>query len=300
MRAFILALVAGAAYAVGASSSMTARADTQHSNLYVVGLHASKAHRIATANDPYAFALDPAWSPDGRRLAFTYGVCDDCPGDILTIDSSGGRRREFSDAVGSRPVWAPDGHSITFVTTGQSIASIDLTNGRTSPLINAGSTSLDYPAWSPDGSRLAYSRQVAPDNWDIFVWAPSTGRTTRLVHAAHTDIEPSWSRDGRWIAYVTQLPSLRFAVSAIRPNGTGNHLVTRGRGGAEDPSWSPDGRSLAYVGIQPGKAVSLWVVRADGRHPRRLTRPNLTVISAKWAPRGDRIVFSARRSTTSG
>ena len=148
----------------------------------------------------------------------------------------------------------------------------------------------------PDGSRLAYSRQVAADNWDIFVWARSTGRTTRLVHAAHSDIEPSWSRDGRWIAYVTQLPSLRFVVSAIRPNGTGNHVVTRGRGGAEDPSWSPDGRSLAYVGFHPGKPQSLWVVRADGRHPRRLTKLNLTVISANWAPRGDRIVFSARRS----
>jgi TolB protein len=296
VRAFVLALLLGAAYAVVGSAYLTARADTEHSNLYVARPSASSVHRIKTANDPYAFALDPAWSPDGRRLAFTYGVCDDCPGDILTIDAGGRHRREFSDAVGSRPVWAPDGHSITFVTTGQAIASIDLTSGRTSPLINAGSTSLDYPAWSPDGSRLAYSRQVAADNWDIFVWARSTGRTTRLVHAAHSDIEPSWSRDGRWIAYVTQLPSLRFVVSAIRPNGTGNHVVTRGRGGAEDPSWSPDGRSLAFVGFRPGKPQSLWVVRADGRHPRRLTRPNLTVISANWAPRGDRIVFSARRS----
>jgi Tol biopolymer transport system component len=299
VRAFVLALVLGAAYAVVGSAYLTARADTEHSNLYLRRVGGSSAHRIPTANDPYAFALDPAWSPDGKRIAFTYGVCDDCPGDISTIDVHGRHRREFTDAVGSRPVWAPDGQSITFVTTNQAIASIDLKNGRTSPLIEAGQQPLDYPAWSPDGSRLAYSRQVAPDNWDIFVWARSTGRTRRLVHAAHSDIEPSWSRDGRWIAYVSQLPSLRFAVSAIRANGTGNHVVTRGKGGAQVPSWSPDGRSLSYVGVQPGKPQSLWVVRADGRRPRRLTKPSLTVISAHWAPRGDRIVFSARHTDAS-
>ena len=138
VRAFVLALVLGAAYAVGGSAYMTARADTEHSNLYVARPSASSVHRITTANDPYAFALDPAWSPDGRRLAFTYGVCDDCPGDILTIDANGGHRREFTNAVGSRPVWAPDGRSLTFVTTGQAIASIDLTSGRTSELIPAG------------------------------------------------------------------------------------------------------------------------------------------------------------------
>lgn len=290
----------GTAYAVVGSAYLTAHADTQHSNLYVVGSSGSGSHRIATANDPYAFALDPAWSPDGRRLAFTYGVCDDCPGDILTIDANGGHRREFASAVGSRPVWAPDGRSLTFITTGQAIASIDLTSGRTSELIPAGRQPLDYPAWSPDGSRLAFSRQVTAANWDIFVWAKSTGRTTRLVHAAHSDIEPSWSRDGRWIAYVTQQKDLRFAVSAIRPNGTGDHVVTRGRGGAEDPSWSPDGRSLAFVGFQPGRPEALWVVGANGRHARRLTRPNFTVISANWSPNGDRIVFSARNAASSG
>jgi TolB protein len=300
VRAAVLALVLGCAYAVAGSARMQARADTEHTKLYVHGLFASGSHRVPTANDPYAFALDPAWSPSGSRIAFVYGVCDDCPGDIVTVDAKGRHRREFGDAVGSRPAWSPDGRSIAFVTTGQSIASIDLTSGRTTPLLAAGRHALDYPAWSPDGSRLAFSRQVAPDNWDIFVYAPSTRHTTRLVHAARSDIEPSWSRDGRWIAYVSQLPNLRFAVWAIRPNGTGAHIVTRGRGGAQDPSWAPDGRSLAFVGSQPGKPEALWVVGADGHRARRLTRPDLTVISANWAPKGDRIVFSARDTAASG
>jgi Tol biopolymer transport system component len=300
VRVVVLAFALGLVYAICGSAYMVARADTEHSDLYVQGLFASVSHRITTGNDPYAFALDPTWSPDARRIAFVYGVCDDCSGDIITIDAAGHHRREFTDAVGSRPAWSPDDKTIAYVTTGQSIASLDLKSGRTSPLVAAGRQPLDYPAWSPDASRLAFAREVEPDNWDIFVYALSTGRTTRLVHAAHSDIEPSWSHDGHWIAYVSQLPNLRFAVSVIRPNGTGGHILTRGRGDAEDPSWSPDDRSLSFVEFQPGKPESLWVTNANGRLARPLTRPDLTVISASWAPKGDRIVFSARDTAASG
>jgi Tol biopolymer transport system component len=281
-------------------SSVPAWADTEHSNLYVLGLFASGSHRITTATDPYAFALDPSWSPSGRYIAFSYGVCDDCPGSIVAIDQKGGHRREFADAVGSRPAWSPDGRSIAFVTTGQSIASIDTTNGRTSQLLPAGRHPLDYPAWSPDGSRLAFARQVSPKNWDIFVYARSTGRVTPLVTGARSDIEPVWSRDGSWIAYVSQGADLRFAIWAIRPNGTGAHRITHGPGSAENPSWSPDGRSLSYVSVLPGKPEALWVVSKTGRLARKLTRPVLTVTSAAWAPQGDKIVFSARDTADSG
>ena len=298
-RLVALAVGVVAACAVAGTTAVTARADTEHSNLYVLGLSSSKPHRIPTATDPYAFALDPSWRADGKRIAFTYGVCDDCPGDIVTIDLKGRHRREFSAAVGSRPVWAPDGRSITYVTTGQSIASINLANGRTSPLLDAGRHPLDNPAWSPDGTRLAFSRQVAPDNWDIFVYAPATGRTKRLVHAPHSDVEPAWSRDGRHIAYVTQLPNLRFAISVIRPNGTGNHILTRGpRRGRE--SVLVAGRADVVVRRVPAGQARV----ALGHQGERLAGPpadppDLTVISAAFAPRGDRIVFSARDSDAS-
>ncbi len=299
-RAVALAFVLSLTYAIVGSIGMTARADTEHSSLYVLGLSASGTHRVTTTNQPYSFALDPAWSPDASRIAFTYGVCDDCPGSIVTVDESGGHRREFDNAIGSRPAWSPDGRTIAFVTTGQAIATIDRVTGRTSPLIAAGRHPVDYPAWSPDGSRIAFSRQVSPKNWDIFVYAPSTGRTVRLVGSARTDIEPAWSRDGKWIAYVAQLPSLRFAIRVVRSNGTDAHTVTKVRGSAEDPSWSPNGRSLAYVAVRPGKPDSLWVVGVDGQLARRLTKPELTVISAAWAPKGDRIVFSARTTANTG
>jgi TolB protein len=299
-RAIALAFVLALAYAIAGSAGMTARADTEHSDIYVLGLFAAGTHRIPTAQDPYSFALDPTWSPDGSRVAFTYGVCDDCPGSIVTVAENGRHRREFTDAVGSRPAWSPDGRTIAFVTTTQAIATIDRVTGRISPLITAGRHPVDYPAWSPDGARLAFSRQVTPKNWDIFVYAPSTGHTVRLVGSARSDIEPAWSRDGKWIAYVAQLPSLRFAIRVIRPNGTGAHTVAKVSGSAEDPSWSPNGRSLSYVAVRPGKPESLWVVGINGHLARRLTKPDLTVTSATWAPKGDRIVFSARDTANTG
>ena len=110
-------------------------------------------------------AMTPAWSPDGRRIAYTQG--NPSPGD--------GFMRVAITEPSSR---TPPGE-------------------RVGP---PGSTTA-WPAWSPDGRSLAYARFV-DGTWDLYVYEFATKRQRRLTHGPGDEVDPAWSPDGRQIAFV--------------------------------------------------------------------------------------------------
>ncbi len=266
----------------------------------MLGLSSSKPHRIPTATDPYAFALDPV--VESRRQTHRLH--------LRRLRRLSGRHRH------DRPQGPPPPRVL-----GRGRLTPGLGTGRTLDHVRDDRSvdRLDQPRERPHVAaprrRQAPARQpglVARRNAARLL---ASGRTRQL---GHLRVRPGHGADeatracaalgrraGRGRATGATSPTSRSCRTSasrsrsIRPNGTGNHILTRGRGGAENPSWSPDGRTLSFVGFQPGKPESLWVIRANGSRARRLTRPDLTVISAAFAPRGDRIVFSARDSDAS-
>jgi Tol biopolymer transport system component len=195
----------------------------------------------------------PAWSPDGRTIAFTTAE-----GGIALVDASGRGRRELTSprsAVDLGAAWSPDGSSIAFtrypltqytqengdVYTGpvrretwvMKDDGSDLRQLTTSRTFNSSFALAYRPRWSPDGRSLAVTkvRETAASWWFEVVVVPSVGGVPRTVSSRENDparvgsLLPSWSPDGTWISFVSDADG-DFDVYMARIGGRGSRQIT--------------------------------------------------------------------------
>lgn len=136
---------------------------------------------------------DPAYSPDGRRLAFVSTRDGGVP-KLHVMDADGGELRLLVD-LGSavrRPMWAPDGGRLAVQVRGEGGDEIFLVSATGSGWGRLGSGGL--PAWFSDGERVAFT-----ENDSVF-WRPANGGLRRFLAADARAGRPS--PDGRWMAFV--------------------------------------------------------------------------------------------------
>jgi len=214
-----------------------------------------------------SLAGEPAWSPDGQRIAFTRGYAT-TPGyglrwEIHVMDADGLHdvRRTSAD-VASAPAWSPDGRSIAFSSypLGGGTADIYVMSADddgASPRNVTGEDSWDgEPAWSPDGARIAFSstRPVTDGLTDIFLTSPDGPPAARLTQAGADGSQvgysgPAWSPDGRKLA-VSTCRSFDGdhcnpgTISLMNADGSGLTVLVPTEGWR--PTWSPDGRTIAF------------------------------------------------------
>jgi Tol biopolymer transport system component len=126
------------------------------------------------------------------------------------------------------------------------------------------------PAWSPDGSRLVVSRR-APGGADLWVIDAATGKERRLARTEKPEREPEWSPDGRTIAFVRTEVRGGDEIYTVRPNGRGLRRLTRSPHDDFGPAWSPDATQIAFVRHDEDRAdAALYVMAADGGGQRAL------------------------------
>lgn len=153
------------------------------------------------------------------------------------------------------------------------------------------------PAWSPDGTRLAYIRghaggMNAPSYMSVYV-ADASGRDARrLAPCGGCGLgHLTWSPNSRWIAYTDSHGPTNSGSLWLVPAGGGKprRLTScHARCSDDEPSWSPDGRSLVFTHSVPTPAAGIYTVRADGSHSVKIAdgwgEP-------EWSPDGKRILF---------
>ncbi len=161
---------------------------------------------------------------------------------------------------------------------------------------------LDFdPAWSPDGTRIAF-RSHRDDNEEIYVMNADGSEQTNLTNHPASDYSPAWSPDGARIAFASNRAGRSGNdIWIMDADGSNPVQITDIAGISEYPTWSPDGRQLAFActfGRRLPEGVGdfeICVVNADGTELVQLTdAPNESKLPA-WSPDGETIAFQSSR-----
>jgi tol-pal system beta propeller repeat protein TolB len=208
------------------------------------------------------YELDPAWSLDGRSIAFA-SQRDNGFG-VYVMDASGKniRRLGQTPSIVPHPTWSPDGKRIAFVSGSKSHLEVMNANGRGRHRVTSGSAVERDPAWSPDGRWIAYSQDFTgtPVREIWLVHPNGTGRHQLTFLAASADT-PAWSPDSKRLAFSSDTRTGQFTIYTIRVDGIGLRRLTTSPNDEIDPAWSPDGKTIAFA--RDGAIVTVSVTGTD-------------------------------------
>ena len=228
--------------------------------------------------------LDPAWSPDGRWIAFSMR------GDIWKVPAEGGVAIALTSGphYHFEPAWSPDGRRLALsmdVAGNLEIGIIDANGGAVERASSHPAVDLQ-PAWGRDGNTI-YFASARNRGWRIFRHDLRARTDTALTNG----IQPSPSPDGRSLAYeqgglrVLDLATLESRL--VREEETGYRMM---------PAWTPDGQSILYVTEDEG-SNDIRVISAGGGDPIELTfDAEHHEMSPTPSPDGQRFAFVGFRN----
>jgi Tol biopolymer transport system component len=265
--------------------------------IYVVDIERQVTHPLTT---PDYVAVQPAWSPDGKRIAYVAWTGIDYA--LYVMDANGGNRRALTDfnEYNANPAWSPDSKRIAFISERRESARIlpvfqlyiaDLDTNITRRLTYA-DLHVYSPDWLRDGDSILVAaltdRNGARNNLDLYIVDPESGVMQAITDDAAVDhADPNISPDGERIVIAardTDYRGLRIAVLDL-PDGDMRALLAFSDNDILDSiQWSPDGKRIGFVRLNVlTLAQGLYVIRADGGEAHRVDLP-CDVVGFSWRP----------------
>jgi Tol biopolymer transport system component/PKD repeat protein len=213
-----------------------------------------------------ASGTEPAWSPDGSKIAFV-GNLD---GGIFVLNLVDWSLVQIT-TDGASPAWSPDGLKIAFSSTRTGPFELYVMNADGSAVtqVTDNVRFAGQPAWSPDGGRIAFDCQVDIYNWDICAVNANGTEFVRLTNDPAGDSSAAWSPDGATIAFATRRYQTQPEIAMMNPDGSGVRRVSPGIAGF-GPVWSPDSTRIAFEIPFEGACTdycgdgSIYVMNIDG------------------------------------
>ena len=230
----------------------------------------SVCYRLPVVDTSNFVDLDPAWSPDGKSIAYSHRIGQPYPEyEIRILDVASDTSR--SVARGRYPSWSPDGRRIAYSVSRHAEdmdGGVNIIDLRDNTIISLTSGPTHDPSWSPDGALIAYevaTVAIAAGAADHGIWLMNRdGSDQRFLVEGRA---PAWSPDGSRIAFVKlaggspaeeEVAVFSFEDSSITQ-------LTRNSHADLAPTWSPDGKRISWHSRR-----GLWSMNSDGSDPRLL------------------------------
>jgi Tol biopolymer transport system component len=228
------------------------------------------------------FQVEPAWSPDGSRIAFASKR--EGSFDIYSMSADGRETQRLTrEAVDeSDPSWSPDGERLVFSRAPGDLYLMNADGTNVRPLVT-GEASDTQPAWSPDGRWIAFVRRTSGTSIrELWLVRPNGTGARRLTSLEAVSEAPAWSPDSTRIAFATDVRNVQYDIYSVGVDGEGQRRLTVTAEDSFEPAWAPDGATIAYT---EGGAIHSKEVEADPyAEGKRLTDSATNDSSPDWRP----------------
>jgi Tol biopolymer transport system component len=256
--------------------------------------------------------LDPAWAPDGSRVAFTrwrapwgvYTIFPDGSGEERVVDgnqfkevawSPGGDRLAYTVNYGTGEPTEVCFYGFCFTIPPMSLANLWLANLETGELLNLplDDRAVHSPTWSPDGQRIVYAGDSGLAWIDL-----ENMEKGRFASSSAWDNSPAFSPDGRQIAFMGRAHD-RWEVFVMNADGSGRRQLTQGVGAEGQtsnsvaPAWSPDGTQIAFLSDREGP-WRIYLMGPDGSSPTSMFGVELDGLGLTYDWASERVLSWAR------
>ena len=262
--------------------------------IFISDYDGSNLKQITSGRTPH---LSPAWSPDGRFVAYT--SFESGNPHIYIYDTANGKKRRLTNTRGlnSGANWSPDGKFIVYTASNGGDTDIYLLpskGGGRKLLIKGSGLDVD-PKFSPDGKLLAFV-SGRYGNPHIFVsrlsytsGRPRVVSDSRLTYAGWYNSTPAWAPDSDRIIFGGYDKDInRYDIFIMNPNGSNLERLTLKTGDNESPSWSPNGQMIVFQSNRIGQSnakgrAALFIMNRDGSGQKRLSIPLYETQTPHWS-----------------
>jgi dipeptidyl aminopeptidase/acylaminoacyl peptidase len=277
------------------------RPGRRYSQVWILNIADGKSTLLGSSAEP---SSEPAWSPDGRRIAFVGKTGQKSA--LLIANPDGSAVHNVAElegtnspmpSTGKRIAWSPDSKYIAFV---NAVPGPETTEATGDPVV------IRRYLYKPDADE-GDTRFNDNKRLHIFVADVSGGAARQLTSGDHSEHSIDWSPGGDEIVFVSNREAnqdqfFNYDLFALKVSDGSIRRLTATENIEYRPQWSPDGSKLIYQGCKRGltdlettmEDTHVWAINADGTNGRELTTIDNRQGEPHWSPEGDAAYFTVQ------